>query len=358
MVYEGKWGEFCAWCDRRKEDPVQASVPLVADFLTDLFERNPPLADSVICGYRSAMSATVPHGPSLTNSRELAALIRSIAIDRSVTRVFYPHWSLWVVLNLLMKPPFEPIAKCSLENLTLKTVFLVALVSGRCHSELCALSFDPECFHFSPNLAQVQLLTEPGFLAKTQKPSKMPAKIVIKSLVQFVGHDLPDYTLCPVCALKAYKDKSKDAAVHRGHRKLFISFHPSTDEPVHVSNWIVSLIKRAHRDSSDDDCRLTNVTAHEVRSIATSWAIYNNAPFEEIMQAADLVWPVHLHQLLVMRWLHTRRAFMTLDVLWQHRQWLCIQRHRTRSPGVDNYQGGLLSPSVYSILVVYCYVLC
>ena len=30
LVYEGKWAEFCAWCDRRKEDPVQASVPLVA----------------------------------------------------------------------------------------------------------------------------------------------------------------------------------------------------------------------------------------------------------------------------------------------------------------------------------------
>ena len=289
LVYEGKWAEFCAWCDRRKADPVQASVPLVADFLTELFERIPPLAVSTIHGYRSALSSTVPHGPSLTNSQELGALMRSFAKDRPVTRVFYPRWSLRIVLNYLMKPPFEPIAKCSLENLTLKTVFLVALASGRRRSELCALSFDPQCFRFSPNLAQVQLLTEPGFLAKTQKPSKMPAKIVIKSLVQFVGHDLPDYTLCPVRALKAYKDKTKDAAIRRGRRKLFIPFRPLTDDikPVHVSNWIVSLIKRAHRDSSDDDCRLANVTAHEVRSIATSWAIYNNAPFEEIMQAAD-----------------------------------------------------------------------
>ena len=190
LVYEGKWAEFCAWCDRRKEDPVQASVPLVADFLTELFERIPPLAVSTIRGYRSAISSTVPHGPSLTNSQELGALMRSFAKDHPVTRVFYPHWSLRIVLNYL---------------------------------------------------------------------------------------------------IKAYKDKTKDAAIRRGRRKLFIPFRPSTDDikPVHVSNWIVSLIKRAHRDSSDDDCRLANVTAHEVRSIATSWAIYNNAPFEEIMQAAD-----------------------------------------------------------------------
>ena len=32
---------------------------------------------------------------------------------------------------------------------------------------------------------------------------------------------------------------------------------------------------------------LANVTAHEVRSIATSWAVFNNTPFEDIMQAAD-----------------------------------------------------------------------
>ena len=90
LVYEGKWAEFCAWCDRRKEDPVQASVPLVADFLTELLERIPPLAVSTIRGYRSAISSTVPHGPSLTNSQELGALMRSFAKDRPVTRVFYP----------------------------------------------------------------------------------------------------------------------------------------------------------------------------------------------------------------------------------------------------------------------------
>ena len=154
--------------------------------------------------------------------------------------------------------------------------------------ERCALSFDPECFRFSPNLAQVQLLTEPGFLAQSQNPSKIPATIVIKSLVQFVGHDLPDYTLCPVRALKAYKDKTKVASIRWGRRKLFIPFRPSTDDvkPVHVSPWIVSLIKCAHH-SSDDDCRLANVTAHGVRSFATSSTVSINAPYEEIMQAAD-----------------------------------------------------------------------
>ena len=36
---------------------------------------------------------------------------------------------------------------------------------------------------------------------------------------------------------------------------------------------------------------LANVTAHVVRSIATSWAVFNNAPFKDMMQAAD--WTGH-----------------------------------------------------------------
>ena len=176
-----------------------------------------------------------------------------------------------------------------MENLTLKTVFLVGLTSGRRRSELCALSWDPQSFRFSPNLAQVHLLTEPGFLAKTQKTSRAPAKITIKSLVQFTVHDLPDYKLCPVRALKAYKDRTKDPAVRRGRRKLFIPFS-ETDQDiklVHISKWIINIIKRAHRDASEDTMALANVTAHEVPSIATSWAVFNNAPFEDVMQAAD-----------------------------------------------------------------------
>ena len=55
----------------------------------------------------------------------------------------------------------------------------------------------------------------------------------------------------------------------------------------HISLWIVDLVKRAHRDANEDTAALANVKVHEVHAIATSWAAYNNAPFEDIMQAAD-----------------------------------------------------------------------
>ena len=139
-------------------------------------------------GYRSSIASALPYGAEITNSKELGKLIRSFGIERPVTKVFYPKWSLKIVLNYLIGHPFEPILQSSRENLTLKTVFLVALASGCRRSELCALSWDPQCFRFSPNLAQVHLLTEPGFLVKTQKTSRAPAKIIIKSLYRITNY--------------------------------------------------------------------------------------------------------------------------------------------------------------------------
>ena len=259
---------------------VKATVPVAADFLVQLFERRPPLAVSTICGYRSAIARTIPSSSAIT---------RSLAHERPVTKVFYLKWSLRIVLNYLAKSPFEHMSKCSLENLTLKTVFLVALASVRCRSEIHALSVLDECFRFAPNLTPVWLLTEPGFLSKTQKPGKAPAKIVIKSLAQHVVKDLPDYTLCPVRALKAYKDCTKSDEVRKNRTRLFLPFKDTTDDisTAHISRWIVDLVKRAHRDANEDVAALANIKAHKVRAIATAWAAYNNAPFEDIMQAAD-----------------------------------------------------------------------
>ena len=58
-------------------------------------------------------------------------------------------------------------------------------------------------------------------------------------------------------------------------------------KPVHISKWIINIIERAHRDADEETMALANVTAHEVRCIATSWAVFDNAPFEDVMQAAD-----------------------------------------------------------------------
>ena len=243
--------------------------------------------------------------------------MRSLGVDRPVTRIFYPKWSLKIVLNYLLKELFEHISKCSLENLTLKTVFLVMLASGRRRSEIHALSVDPECFRFSPNLSRVSLLTKPGFLSKTQKSSKMPAKIVIQSLAKHVGHDLPDYVLCPVRALKAYKDKTKSEAVRKNRKRLFIPYRDSQDDirPYHISKWIVELVKRSHRDANDDAYQLAitrseplplpgpRTTMLPLRRSCRRLATLRSPPFK------------------AGRWPHTLRAYTTWGQSCRRRKW-------------------------------------
>ena len=171
----------------------------------------------------------VPYHPAL-----LLPTARRLTRERPVTNVFYPKWSLRIVLNYLAKSLFEHISKCSLENLKLKTVFLVALASGRHRSEIHALSISDECFRFAPNLTQVSLLTEPGFLSKTPKPGKAPAKIVIKSLAHHVSKDLPDCTLCPVRAQTKIKRRVMKPG-RTGQGSFFRSWTPSM-----ISVWPTS----------------------------------------------------------------------------------------------------------------------
>jgi hypothetical protein len=52
-------------------------------------------------------------------------------------------WDLPTVLQGLMKKPFEPLNQLSIEKLTLKTVFLVAICSARHIGELQALDCRP-----------------------------------------------------------------------------------------------------------------------------------------------------------------------------------------------------------------------
>ena len=93
----------------------------------------------------------------------------------------------------------------------------------------------------------VTLITEPGFLAKNHKPQDSTPRIVIPALRPTVG-DLPDKKLCPVRALKAYLERTKEPEVRRGRTRLFLNpKKPESDiSPVHISTWIKKLVQDAH----------------------------------------------------------------------------------------------------------------
>lgn len=293
-IYEGKWKCFLRWCHSRGIDSINATIPQLAEFFIDLFQEDlgggRKRAVKTIEGFRSALSMVfTSHGRDIGNAPAISQLMKNFSLERPVHRRLVPQWNLALVLFSLIESPFEPILKASLENLTLKTVFLVALASGRRRSEVHALSFDEACIRFSKGLASVTLLTEPGFLAKNQVAGKPSEKIVIPSLISFTGKDISDYKLCPVRALKAYVTRTSEAEVRNGRKRLFIPFKVDKTGEITastISYWISRTIRKAYDNSNKDLQTLSSVRAHELRALSASWAYFNGVPMNDIMQSA------------------------------------------------------------------------
>ena len=62
-----------------------------------------------------------------------------VILNRSRT---IPKWNLSLVLHIPTQPPFEPQEKAALKHLTWKTVFLLALASGKRRSEIHGWTVD------------------------------------------------------------------------------------------------------------------------------------------------------------------------------------------------------------------------
>ena len=119
-----------------KVDFRSPSVNQIADFLLYPF-RDRNLQPSTINGYRTAIADMVGNDQlNIIKDENLTRLLESFHRDKPKGRRGVPTWNLSLVLHQLTKAPFEPMRKASLKHLTLKTVFLLALGSGKRRSEI------------------------------------------------------------------------------------------------------------------------------------------------------------------------------------------------------------------------------
>ena len=148
-----------------------------------------------------------------------------------------PKWNLSVVLNELTKAPFEPMKDTDLKHLTIKTVFLKPLTSGKRRSKIHAWVANKVS-----SLGQwkkVALFPSLDFIAKNQlarEGSQSVSLVTIPALTTIVDRQFKeDRTLCLVRALRYYLDQTKDI---RGFRSLlFICFKKG-----HTSDVLHSLL--------------------------------------------------------------------------------------------------------------------
>ena len=211
-VYEAKWAIFTKWCVTNQVDFRSPPVKSVADFLMYLFQDR-KLQPNTIDGYRSAIADKLGNSSiNISKDENLTRLLDSFHRDRPKGRRGIPSWNLSLVLHQLTKAPFEPLKEASLKHLTFKTVFLLALGSGKRRSEIHA--WQNKNIRHQSEWSKVSLYPSPSFLSKNQLAKEGPegvAPVVIPALAPTLDRSLKfDRSLCPVRALRYYLDRTSD----------------------------------------------------------------------------------------------------------------------------------------------------
>ena len=266
--------------------------------------KDPPVPD----GYRSAIADKLGNSTlNISKDENLTRLLDSFHRDGPKGRRGIPSWKLSLVLHQLTKAPFEPIKEASLKHLTFKTVFLLALGSGKCRSEIDA-SQNRNIRHQS-DWSRVSLYPSPSFLSKNQLAKEDPdsvAPVVIPALAPTLDRSLKsDRSLCPVRALCYYLDRTSD--LRQNKELVFVSFKKGFDKdisPATISSWIKQMVIPCYELSDQEAHTLHQVKAHDVRAFAASKAFQSGVSLEQILSACH--WKSH----------NTFRQFYLKDVAW------------------------------------------
>ena len=306
-VYEAKWTIFTKWCDANQVDFRSPPVKSVADFLMYLFE-DKKLQPSTNDGYRSAISDKLGDTTiNISRNDNLTRLLESFHRDRPKGRRGVPSWNLSLVLHQLTKAPFEPLREASLKHLTVKTVFLLALGSGKRRSKIHA--WQHKNIRHQTDWSKVSLFPSPSFLSKNQLAKEGPesvAPVVIPALAPTLDRSLKsDRSLCPVRALRYYLDRTSD--IRQDKELVFVSFKKGFDKdisPATISSWIKQTVILCYELSDHQAHTLHQVKAHDVRAFAASKAFQSGVSLEQILSACH--WKSH----------NTFTQFYLKDVAW------------------------------------------
>ena len=306
-VYEAKWTIFTKWCLSNQVDFRAPPLKAIADFLLHLFQ-DKKLQPGTIDGYRSAIADKLGNATiNVIKNENLTRLLDSFHRDRPKGRRDVPSWNLSLVLRQLTKAPFEPLKEASLKHLTFKTVFLLALGSGKRRSEIHAW-LHKNTRHQS-DWSKVSLYPSPSFLSKNQLAKEGPdsvAPLVIPALAPSLDKLLKgDRSPCPVRALLYYLHRTSD--LRQNKELVLVSFKKGFDKdisPATISSWIKQTVILCYELSDQEALTLHQVKAHDVRAFAASKAFQSGISLEQILSACH--WKSH----------NTFTQFYLKDIAW------------------------------------------
>ena len=282
-LYQSRWQIFCGWCCGRGVAPVNATVPVVVDFLIHL-RHDKGLSVSAVKGYSSALNSVLAlKGRDLASSGEIMMLLRGFSRSVDPVELRPPAWDVALVLQSLIGAPYEPLRTCEERFLAQKTLFLLALASAKRIGELHALSY---CVSHSRGWAEVSFSFVPGFVGKTQDPSSLAPRFEGFTVLALPNtrNNRNGRLLCPVRAVRCYLDRT---VAHCPHcERLFVTAERSKEiSKTTVSFWLRKTILRAYELSGTEQ-PVPAPRARETRGIAPSLLFKRNFAVDQVLKAS------------------------------------------------------------------------
>lgn len=282
--YAQKWSRFCHWLQGKHPYLRSARLSFALDFILSF--RDSGLSHSSLRVYLATLSAYHKIDSCSLFSHPMTKYFMwgMLHVYPHIPRCAQP-WDLLLVPRCLTRHPFEPAATCALKFLSWKMLFLVAITSARCVSELAALDSRPPFLVLLPHA--VQLLTNMTFLPKLASEFRMNSKILLSDF--FPSLVTPKeklyHSLDVTRALKFYIHKTQ---FPDRHHSLFVSYFGlalgGKISSEHLSKWIVGLIGMCYYFSKFP--LLVSVTSHSTRAMVTSTAFLEGIPLDDICEAA------------------------------------------------------------------------
>ena len=174
--------------------------------------------------------------------------------------------------------------------MTFKTVFLLALGSGKRRSEIHAWLH--KNIRHQSDWSKVSLYPSPSFLSKNQLAKEGPdsvAPVVIPALAPSLDRSLKgDRSLCPVRALRYYLDRTSD--LRQNKELVFVSFKKGFDKdisPATISSWIKQTVILCYELSDQEALSLHQVKANFEQKLLLRYLVH---PLDSVVVVVAILW--------------------------------------------------------------------
>ena len=299
VQYKSMWALFEGWAKRQKPKPYVPTAPtllMLTEFLTYLFQER-KVSVGTIANYRSAVAFywkrlcgySVPVDDPI-----LKDLLRGFQRERPTNKKRSVKWDLRLVLDYFKSGRFKTWSDVSDKDLTLKTVFLLALASGKRRGELHALTREgvQEVHGEKPGRS---LKPREDFLSKTHLKTAGLGALKTVFIPTLTSEEDSGNLLCPVTCLDVYLARS-DRWRSPEQKQLFIPWNHGYNKdlkPRSISNYLKAAILLAYNDVSNDDDLISSlqVVPHTVRHVATSMKAWKHFALDEVLAAGGWTSP-------------------------------------------------------------------